>query len=132
MQQAQPSIPTATDTPPTPKPQSAYIKPDKPSAVPEPIGYLPFDAVDQPAEPLGDWMIDTEVLPRGKSLRVVLKLWISATGVIDHWALSGVQDDDETLARRALARLPETLIQPAFLNHLPVPSVRQLEIVLTR
>lgn len=132
VQQVKPGIPTPPDIARAPKQQSAYIQKDKPLPMLEPIGYLPFDAVDQAAEPLGDWVIDSNVLPPGRPLRIVLKLWVSATGIIDHWTLSGVQDDDEALARQALARIPETLIQPAFLNHVAVPSFRQLEMVLVR
>lgn len=128
----EPGTSTPAERPPRLKPQSTYIKPDPPSTAPEPIGYLPFDAVDQAAEPLGDWVIDTEILPPGRTVQVVLKLWISATGVIDQWSFSGVAGDDEELARRALAGLSKTLIQPAFLNHIPVSSFRQLEVVLAR
>jgi len=131
-QQAEPGPPNPPEHPLAPKPQSAYVVPKKPTAAPEPIGYLPFEAVDQAAVPMGDWMIDTDVMPPGRSLRVVLKLWISATGVIDHWELSGIAGDEEALARRALTNLSKTLFQPAFLDQVPVPSFRQLEIVLVR
>jgi hypothetical protein len=116
---------------PAPKPQSPYIALDAAPVSDEPKGYLPFDAVDQAATPLGDWAIDTEALPRGKPLRVVLKLWISSTGVIDRWELEAPEADHE-LARRAMADLERTALQPAFLNRVAVPSYRQLEIVLSR
>ncbi len=117
---------------PASKPQTAFIAAERPSALPEPIGYLPVEVVDQAAEPLGDWVIDTNVLPPGRSLHVELKLWISSTGVIDQWELSGVEEDDQALAQLALARVSSTLFQPAFLNSSPVPNFRQLEIVLIR
>lgn len=98
---------------------------------PERFGYLPFDQVDQAAEPVGDWAIDTDMLPRGVTLRVVLQLWISAAGAIDRWELVG-DADSTTRARRALSDLARTPMQPAFRNQAPVASYRQLEIILQR
>jgi hypothetical protein len=94
-------------------------------------GYLAIDAVDQAAVPQGDWAIDSDILPRGYTLRLVLKLWISAGGTIDHWEIT---DDggNPALAAQALSTLDRTPIQPAQLHHIPVPSYRQLEVVLTR
>jgi hypothetical protein len=96
---------------------------------PERFGYLPFDEVDQAAEPVGDWVIDTDMLPRGASLRVVLQLWVSAAGGIDRWDLVG-DTDSTTRARRALSDLARTPMQPAFRDQLPVASFRQLELIL--
>lgn len=102
-----------------------------PTTKPELAGYLPIDAVDEPAVPLTDWAIDTDLLPRGYTLRVVLQLWISATGTIDQWAL--VDDGGSAeLAHKALATLAQTRIRPAQLHLITVPSYRQLEVVLTR
>jgi hypothetical protein len=81
--------------------------------------------------PLGDWVIDTDVLPRSYTLRLVLQLWISANGTIDHWDLVG-DTANPVLAAKALAHLDQTPLQPALLNQLAVPSLRQLEIVVTR
>lgn len=116
---------------PTPKPQSPYMTLEAAPSADEPQGYLPFDAVDQAATPLGDWRIDTDLLPRGTSLNIVLKLWISSTGVIDRWEAEATEGD-QALASRALAELGQTTLQPAFLNHVAVPSYRQLEIVVSR
>lgn len=98
---------------------------------PEPTGYLPIDAVDQAAIPLTDWTIDTEVLPRGYTLRLSLQLWISASGTLDRWEILG-DTANPALAHKALAHLNDTPIQPALLNQIAVPSFRQLEVVVTR
>jgi hypothetical protein len=124
------ATPPATSSAPieTIKPRLPEISTPTSSA---PIAYLPFDAVDTPATPIGDWLIDADALPRYTELRLVLRLWISATGVLDRWEVT-----DQTIATeltdRILADLDKTPIQPATLNNVAVPSVRQLEVVLSR
>lgn len=130
---------SASSTPPHPvkplptPPPAALEMPNVPgtSKAPAATGYLPIDSVDQPAMPLGDWVIDTDVLPRGYTLRLILQLWISAGGTIDHWDLVG-GTANPMLAGKALAHLDQTPIQPALLNQVAVPSLRQLEVVVTR
>lgn len=117
----------AARPPAAPEIPDAPVTPTTPAAT----GYLPIDAVDQPAMPLGDWVIDTDVLPRGYTLRLMLHIWISAGGTIDHWDMVGETANPE-LAEKALAHLDQTPIQPAVLNHIAVPSLRQLEVVVTR
>lgn len=97
----------------------------------ERFGYLPYDEVDQAAVPIGDWVIDTDRLPRGATVSVVLQIWISASGVIDRWELVG-DTDNEILARRALSDLARTPMQPAFRNQIAVANYRRLQIVLQR
>lgn len=110
---------------------AAIVEEPATTTQPDLAGYLPIDAVDEPAVPLSDWAIDTDVLPRGYTLRMVLQLWISATGTIDQWAL--VEDGGNAeLAYKALATLAQTNIRPAQLHLIAVPSYRQLEVVLTR
>ena len=131
------TVPQPTALAPTPAASSAPVetKPGHPEisipASSAPIAYLPFDAVDTPATPVGDWLIDADALPRYTELRLVLQLWISATGVLDRWEVT-----DQTIATeltdRILADLDKTPIQPATLNNVAVPSVRQLEVVLSR
>lgn len=130
-----PSQPVATPPKPTADVgTTTELPPQLTADVPpvfDPAGYLPIDAVDQPAAPRDDWFIDTDVLPRGYTLRLVLQLWISAGGNIDRWEFYG-EPDNEVLARKALARLAQTPIQPALLNQVAVPSFRRLEMVVSR
>lgn len=124
---------------PTPPIESAA--PSKPVTAPtptEPTGvnqaptdYLPIESVDQPASPNDDWAIDTEVLPRGYSMRILLKLWISSSGQLDHWEFE-VEPHNEALARKALQQLDQARIQPARLNNIAVASFRQLEVFISR
>ena len=95
-------------------------------------GYLPIEAVDQPATPLGDWEINPDELPRDTTLRVQIQLWISAQGMIDQWDLLDASLADTGLVNKALSNLQQTRLQPALLNHVAVPSVRRLELVISR
>lgn len=97
-----------------------------------PAGYLPIEAVDQPATPLGDWEINPDMLPRNTTLRVNVQLWISAQGTINQWDLLDESMANVGLVREALHNLQQTRLQPALLNHIAVPSVRRLELVISR
>lgn len=122
---------------------STEIKVDKPAdainssapavapPLPSPDGYYPFEDVDQPATPLGDWLIDGNVLPRGAIVRIELWLWISANGKIDHWEL-GPDTPINPELERALAELDQTPVQPALRNNIAVPSFRRLEVFISR
>ena len=93
-------------------------------------GYLSIDEVDAPAIPIGDWRIDTEVLPHGYTLRVVILVWISATGNVDKWELDS-QSGNKAYALKALVDLDRTTLRPAMRNNISVPSYRRLEIVIS-
>lgn len=123
-------------TPPVPRraeipPQPSIAAADLPKASPEPAGYLASDEVDQPAAPIGDWVIDADILPRGTALHLVIRLWVSATGRLDRWELEG-SPENEALARRALENLDRTAIRPALLNHIAVPNLQRIEVVVSR
>jgi hypothetical protein len=105
-----------------------YVPPTSPS----PSGYLPIEDVDQPATPLGDWDINPDLLPRNTTLQVQLQLWISAQGTIDQWDLLDASLPDAELVNNILSNLQHTPLQPALLNHVAVPSMRRLEIAITR
>ena len=92
--------------------------------------YLPIDEVDQPAEPLGDWAINANAIPPDKHLRLVLRLWVSASGSIDKWELADDAGQPQ-LAQKILMSLDQTPFQPALLRQMPVPSFRQLEMLVT-
>jgi hypothetical protein len=112
--------------------QNTAVQPVNVSAPPaiDPEGYLPIEAVDEPASPMGDWLVDTEVLPHGYTLRMVILLWISASGNIDKWELDG-QSGNRAFAMKALMALDRTAVKPAIRNNIAVPSYRRLEMVIT-
>lgn len=103
---------------------------------PEPVplveqgGYFPINEVDEPATPLGDWLVDTEVLPHGYTLRLVVLVWISASGNIDKWELDSLSGN-KAYALKALTDLDRTSVNPAMRNNIAVPSYRRLEMVIT-
>lgn len=120
------------------QPQSTAI-PDLAQAISHPAksasdateGYFGIDDVDQPAEPVGEWAINPEVWPLGTTTRLQFRVWISAAGVIDRWEIVGDFSEDET-AMRSLQQLNQTIINPALIDGVPVPSYRFLEIVIDR
>lgn len=93
-------------------------------------GYFPINEVDEPATPQGDWLVDTEVLPHGYTLRLVVLVWISASGNIDKWELESLSGN-KAYAFKALTDLDRTLVNPAMRNNIAVPSYRRLEMVIT-
>ena len=126
-------LPPAAAVPP-PEPLPAGDPPETPAtpASPSLPGYLPIEAVDQPATPLGDWEINPDELPRDTTLRLQIQLWISAQGSIDQWDLLDGSQADTALVYKALSNLQNTRLQPALLNHVAVPSVRRVELVISR
>ena len=117
---------------PGPTPSAAPESASAPSPTsPSQSGYLPIDAVDQPAEPLGDWAINASAIAPDQHVRLVLRLWISASGSIDKWELADDAGQPE-LAQKILMSLDQTPLQPALLQQMPVPSFRQLEMLITR
>ena len=126
-------LPPAAAVPP-PEPLPAEDPPETPAtpASPSLPGYLPIEAVDQPATPLGDWEINPDELPRDSTLRLQIQLWISAQGSIDQWDLLDGSQADTALVYKALSNLQNTRLQPALLNHVAVPSVRRVELVISR
>lgn len=101
------------------------------AAASPPDGYFPFEDVDQPATPIGDWLINADMLPRGTVVRIELWLWIAASGKIDRWELAPGAEPDP-LILRALNELSQTAVQPALRNNLAVPNFRRLEVVLSQ
>ena len=119
------------DTPSPVQPHAAE-PPVNPTSLPpaDQEGYLSIDEVDEPASPIGDWRIDTEVLPHGYTLRLVILVWISATGNVDKWELDS-QSGNKAYALKALVDLDRTTLRPAMRNNIAVPSYRRLEIVIS-
>lgn len=136
-----PDTATPPSAPVTPLPPPAAVPPPEPPPTEDPSaapaspslpGYLPIEAVDQPATPLGDWDINPDELPRDTTLRLQIQLWISAQGSIDQWDLLDGSQADTVLVYKALSNLQHTRLQPALLNHVAVPSVRRVELVISR
>jgi hypothetical protein len=93
--------------------------------------YLGAGDIDQPAMPVGEWVINTQVWPLGHISRLAIKLWISASGKIDYWEF----DDESTVdpaVRSGLDPINETILNPAMRNGVAVASVQVLELTINR
>ena len=91
--------------------------------------YLAIDEVDTAAEPVGDWVIDFSKWPLRHTSAVIVKLWISATGQLEHWELDGDLPDREAI-EMALTPIDRTPINSARLNGHAVASFRRIEIAV--
>lgn len=93
--------------------------------------YLRVDEVDQPAMPVGEWVINTQAWPPHTTTRVIVKVWISAKGQIDKWELVDASASDP-FALEGFKSIKETILNPAWLNGVPVASFRLLEMDIER
>ncbi|MFM1980852.1 MAG: hypothetical protein RLZ68_2117 [Pseudomonadota bacterium] len=91
--------------------------------------FLSIDEVDTPAMPVGEWVIDFSELPPGRISGLVIEMWISAAGKLEHWELVGDLANRE-LIKRSLRQLAATPINPALLNGRSVASFRRIEILI--
>lgn len=91
--------------------------------------FLSIDEVDTPAMPVGEWVIDFSELPSGHISGLVIEMWISAAGKLEHWELVGDLANREII-KRSLRQLANTPINPALLNGRSVASFRRIEILI--
>ena len=114
--------------PPSIQPRNATLAPVElnPNVVNK---FLSIDEVDTPAMPVGDWVIDFSELPPGHTSSLVIEMWISAEGKLEHWELIGDLADRD-VAERSLKHLTNTPINPALLNGQTVSSFRRIEIMI--
>jgi hypothetical protein len=96
-----------------------------------PAGHLPTHAVDQPAQPVGEWVVNTDVWPLGRKSVVTVQVWISAAGRVERWELIGDSRND-SIASESLAHLGETILNAARWRGKLVPSIQRLELLIDR
>jgi hypothetical protein len=94
-----------------------------------PVNYRTSQEVDTRAAPVMDWMINRESVPRKAFATVIVTVWVSAAGVIDHFQIES-QEPAGDWASAALNSLPTTLMEPATLGGEPVASTMTVEISL--
>ncbi|HOZ63452.1 MAG TPA: hypothetical protein PK497_03540 [Burkholderiaceae bacterium] len=105
------------------------------SVVPEtdqgwnPLNYRTSQEVDTRAIPVIDWMINHESAPGKSFATVIVTVWVSAAGVIDHFQIES-QEPAGDWTSGALYSLPTTLMEPATLGGEPVASTMTVEISL--
>jgi hypothetical protein len=92
-----------------------------------PTRYVSADDLDVTARPVAGWVLDEQVLLGVRKGRLVLKLWVSDTGVIDGFAVVGSQPEGDWVLR-ALKPFGMTVMQPGFKNGRAVPSTLVVEI----
>jgi hypothetical protein len=93
--------------------------------------YRESSAVDQIAVPVGEWGINTSLLPVGSPCKFIITIWISARGKLDKWE---VQSDaiSEELIEAVFRQFDDTVMNPALIGAIPVASVQRLELVVER
>jgi hypothetical protein len=96
-----------------------------------PAGYLASHEVDQPAQPVGEWVINTNLWPLGRKSVVTVQVWISAAGRVERWELIGDSRND-SIASESLAHLDETILNAARWRGKLVPSIQRLELLIDR
>jgi len=94
-----------------------------------PVNYRTSQEVDTRAAPVMDWMINRESAPRKSFATVIVTVWVSAAGVIDHFQIES-QEPEGDWTSAALSSLQATLMEPATLGGEPVASTMTVEISL--
>ena len=89
--------------------------------------YFESGTLDQTAEPVGEWTLDTSLLPLTGESRFQVAIWVSTRGEIERWEVKSDTVSDE-LAAAIFARLDDTVMNPARIGLKPVASVLRFEL----
>lgn len=88
---------------------------------PIPSDYLSDEQVDASPRPKDDWMLDWSQVPQTREAwRVTVRMWVSATGLVDHVETLDTQPAEAWVVK-LLAPLAKTEMEPATLAGQPVP-----------
>lgn len=93
--------------------------------------YFESGALDQTAEPVGEWTLDTSLLPLTGESSFRVAIWVSARGEIERWEVRSDNMSDE-FAAAIFARLGDTVMNPARISLEPVASVLRFELSAQR
>lgn len=93
---------------------------------PSPL-YLESGALDQTAEPVGEWVLDTSLLPPNGEITFQVAIWVSARGEIEKWEVTSASVNEE-LSAAIFARLNDTVMNPALVGTKPVASMLRFEL----
>lgn len=83
--------------------------------------------VDTRAAPTIDWAVNRQAVPNGVYAQLVVTIWISAEGVVDHFELLQQQPSGDW-ATAVLSSFQTTAIEPATLAGMPVASTMTIEL----
>lgn len=89
--------------------------------------YLETGSLDRTAEPVGEWALDTSILPVNGESKFEVSIWVSAHGEIEKWEVQS-ETVDADLADAIFARLNATVMNPALIGTRPVASVLRFEL----
>ncbi|MDO9439233.1 MAG: hypothetical protein Q7T95_27705 [Hydrogenophaga sp.] len=101
------------------------------AATSDAIQYFERDALDRAAEPVGEWTIDTSLLPPTGECTFEVSIWISAKGEIEKWEATSASLAEDVTAS-IFARLNDTVMNPALIGTKPVASVLRFELSAER
>ena len=93
--------------------------------------YYTSEEVLEPAKPLGDWILDMQVLPSGHTLQIFVEIWILENGEFEKFELIDASINDD-IARLVTLNLLQTPMLPAVHDGRPVASVRKLAILIDK
>lgn len=93
--------------------------------------YYSSGEVLEPAQPLGDWVLETNTLLSGRVYQIFIQIWILETGEFEKFELIESSLTDE-IARLATLNLLQTPMAPATQDGKPVASTRRLAILIDK
>ena len=122
--QTKQTVPPSETYPPSipPESQLAQLKASK---------YYSNEEVLEPAQPLGNWVLETNTFLPGRVYQIFIQIWILETGEFEKFELieSSLTDD---IARLATLNLLQTPMAPATQDGKPVASTRKLAILIDK
>lgn len=127
----------AASGPPAPRSsarQPVQVEVREPSSTPaatEKNPYFESGALDRIAEPVGEWALDTSLLPLTGESTFQISIWISARGDIEKWEVKSLSLDED-LTTAIFARLNDTVMNPGRVGDKPVASVLRFELSAER
>jgi hypothetical protein len=91
--------------------------------------YRTWSEVHTRAAPVTDWNLVREAMPHNQRVSLVLTVWVSEAGVIDHVAIAD-EARQPGWVRAALAELAQTRMEPATRDDVAVPSIMTVELLV--
>ena len=85
----------------------------------------------EPAQPLGDWVLETNAMLPGRVYQIFIQIWILETGEFEKFELIESSLTDE-IARLATLNILQTQMAPATQDGKPVASTRKLAILIDK
>jgi hypothetical protein len=85
--------------------------------------------VDTRSAPTIEWVLLRESVPKNSMAVLVVTVWVSDSGVVDHFELEDQQPNGDWAAA-VLSSLQTTVMEPATLGGVPVASTMTIEITL--